>query len=76
MISRDDVIGVDLEDLRIQVNAHAIHQQYMQATVEKMNGDVREIKRVVFQVKWALVGCAFALISAQFGLFQAIKALL
>jgi len=67
---------MELEELRMQVNAHAIHQQYMQATVEKMNGDVREIKRVVFQVKWALVGCAFALISAQFGLFQAIKALL
>jgi hypothetical protein len=67
---------MELEELRMQVNAHAIHQQYMQATVEKMNGDVREIKRVVFQVKWALFGCAIALIAAQFGVVQAIKAMI
>ena len=64
-----------LDELRIRVHEHAIHQDYMQKTVEKMNVDVRDIKRAVFQVKWALVGGVIFYIANLIGFVDAVKLL-
>ena len=66
---------MDIDEIRMQVMAHEIHQQYMKSTVDKMNADVREIKRVVFQVKWGIFGFILYALASQFGLLNMVKGL-
>lgn len=66
---------MNVDDIRMQVMAHEIHQQYMKGTIDKMNTDVREIKKVVFQVKWGIFGFIGYALASQFGLLNILKSL-
>jgi hypothetical protein len=61
-------IPKDFDEMRVQFSEYATHQDYLVKKVDELDGDVKEIKKLVFQVKWAIVGAAAVVVAAQTGL--------
>tara|TARA_R110000772_G_scaffold185964_1_gene297164 strand:- start:6791 stop:7036 length:246 start_codon:yes stop_codon:yes gene_type:complete len=54
---KDNVAAADtFEDLRVQFTHYATQQTYIIRDMEDLKEDVSEIRKTVFQVKWAILG--------------------
>ena len=62
--------------MRVQFSEYATHQEYLVKKVDELDSDVKEVKRLVFQVKWAIVGAAVVLTAGQMGLLEMLGAVL
>lgn len=62
--------------MRVQFSEYATHQEYLVKKVDELDTDVKEVKRLVFQVKWAIVGAAVVLTAGQMGLLEMLGAVL
>ena len=56
--------------MRVQFSEYATHQDYLVEKVNELDGDVKEIKKLVFQVKWAVIGAAAVVVASQTGLID------
>lgn len=63
-------IPKDFDEMRVQFSEYATHQDYLIKKVDGLDEDVKEIKKVVFQVKWAVVGAAAVIVASQTGLIN------
>lgn len=69
-------IPKDFDEMRVQFSEYATHQEYLVKKVDELDTDVKEVKRLVFQVKWAIVGAAVVLTAGQMGLLEMLGAVL
>jgi len=63
-------IPKDFDEMRVQFSEYATHQDYLVEKVNELDGDVKEIKKLVFQVKWAVIGAAAVVVASQTGLID------
>ena len=63
-------IPKDFDEMRVQFSEYATHQDYLVEKVNELDGDVKEIKKLVFQVKWAIIGAAAVVVVSQTGLIS------
>lgn len=69
-------IPKDFDEMRVQFSEYATHQDYLVKKVDELDTDLKEVKRLVFQVKWGIIGAIVVLVAGQMGLLNMLGALL
>lgn len=74
---KDNVAAADnFEDLRVQFTHYATQQTYIIRDMEDLKEDVSEIRKTVFQVKWAILGGLGMYIMHAMGFIEFVKKVL
>lgn len=60
-------IPKDFEEMRVQFSEYATHQDYIMKSVDALETDMKEVKRLVFQVKWTIIGGVAVVVAGQMG---------